>query len=112
MNRKRLEDEMLKMGFFVSHKGFLYVADAVEQMANSDFGIRGMKLYEAVAKKRDTSASRAERCIRAAIHRMYERANPIPVELTPDATNGVLPNMEFICRLAMLAKGWTDAENQ
>lgn len=108
MNRERLEAEMLKMGFFVSHKGFLYVVDAVEQMVNSDFGTRGMKLYESVAIRRDSSGPKVERCIRAAITRMYERGNPIPVELTPDSTKGVLPNMEFLSRLAMLAKGWPE----
>lgn len=107
MNRKRLESEMIKMGFHGTNNGFRYIIDAVELIIEEPFTFKVMWLYESIAKKNNSTRSRVERAMRHAIISMYNRldnASSIYAELAPDPDKGHLPNSEFVARLAMLAK--------
>lgn len=67
MNRAKSEDVLLKMGVPAGIKGFTYIADAVEYIDEhgTDIKVTG-ELYPAIAKTRNTTASRVERAIRHA----------------------------------------------
>lgn len=67
MNRAKIEDVLLAMGVPAGIKGFNYIADAVEifDERGTNIGIT-KELYPAIAKKNNTTPSRAERAIRHA----------------------------------------------
>lgn len=71
MNRTKVEDVLLAMGVPAGIKGFNYIADAVEifDERGTDISIT-KELYPAIAKKNNTTPSRAERAIRHAFERV------------------------------------------
>lgn len=67
MNRAKIEDVLLAMGVPAGIKGFNYIADAVEIFDERGTNISiTRELYPAIAKKNNTTTSRAERAIRHA----------------------------------------------
>lgn len=67
MNRAKIEDALLAMCIPVGVKGFNYIADAVELFDEKGTNISITKeLYPAIAKKNNTTPSKAERAIRHA----------------------------------------------
>lgn len=67
MNRAKIEDTLLVMGVPAGIKGFTYIADAIEIFDERGTNISMTKeLYPAIAEKRNTIPSRAERAIRHA----------------------------------------------
>ncbi len=67
MNRAKIEDVLLKMGVPAGIKGFAYIADAMQIFDERGTDIQITKeLYPAIAKKNNTTPSRAERAIRHA----------------------------------------------
>lgn len=78
MNRAKIEDTLLAMGVPAGIKGFNYIADAMQifDERGTNIGIT-KELYPAIAKKNNTTPSRAERAIRHAFEcvRSY-RGNP------------------------------------
>lgn len=70
MNRAKIEDVLLAMGVPAGIKGFNYIADAIEIFDKRGANIFITKeLYPAIAKKNNTTPSRAERAIRHAFER-------------------------------------------
>lgn len=71
MNRAKIEDTLLATGVPAGILGFNYIVDAIQI-----FGERGTdisitkELYPAIAKKNNTTPSRAERAIRHAFERV------------------------------------------
>lgn len=71
MNRAKIEDTLLAMGVPAGVKGFTYIADAIQIFDEKGTNISITKeLYPAVAKKNNTTPSRAERAIRHAFERV------------------------------------------
>lgn len=67
MNRAKIEDTLLAMGVPAGIKGFNYIADAIEIFDERGMNISITKeLHPAIAKKNNTTPSRAERAIRHA----------------------------------------------
>lgn len=67
MNREKIEDTLLAMGVPAGIKGFNYIADAIQIFDERGTDIQITKeLYPAIAKKNNTTPSRAERAIRHA----------------------------------------------
>lgn len=67
MNRAKIEDVLLRMGIPAGIKGFAYIVDAVEYIDEHGTDISVTReLYPAIAKIRNTTASRVERAIRHA----------------------------------------------
>lgn len=71
MNRAKVEDALLAMGVPAGIKGFTYITDAIQIFDERGTNIQITKeLYPAVAKKNNTTPSRAERAIRHAFERV------------------------------------------
>lgn len=67
MNREKIENVLFKMGIPAGIRGFEYIADAIEYMDEHSECVSVTKeLYPEIAKKRNTVATRVERCIRHA----------------------------------------------
>lgn len=67
MSRSKIEDLLLTMGVPAGIKGFNYIADAIEIFDEKGTDISITKeLYPTIAKKNNTTPSRAERAIRHA----------------------------------------------
>lgn len=67
MNREKIENVLFEMGVPAGINGFEYIADAIEYMDEHGEHVSVTKeLYPAIAKKRNTVATRVERCIRHA----------------------------------------------
>lgn len=67
MNREKIEDTLLKMGVPAGIKGFVYIADVIEVFEERGANIFITKeLYPTIAKKYNTTPSKAERAIRYA----------------------------------------------
>lgn len=67
MNRAKIEDTLLAMGVPAGIKGFNYIADAIQIFDEKGTDIQITKeLYPEVAKKNNTTSSRAERAMRHA----------------------------------------------
>lgn len=78
MNRAKIEDALLAMGVPAGIKGFAYITDAIQIFDERGTNIQITKeLYPAIAKKNNTTPSRAERAIRHAFGRVRSyRGNP------------------------------------
>lgn len=78
MKRENIEDTLLEMGVPAGIKGFTYIADAIQIFDERGTGISITKeLYPEIAKKNNTTPSRAERAIRHAFERVRSyRGNP------------------------------------
>lgn len=78
MNRAKIEDALLAMGAPAGIKGFAYIADAIQIFDEIGTNISITKeLYPTIAKKNNTTPSRAERAIRHAFERVRSyRGNP------------------------------------
>lgn len=71
MNRAKIEDTLLAMGVPAGILGFNYIVDAIQIFDEKGTDIQITKeLYPAVAKKNNTTPSRAERAIRHAFERV------------------------------------------
>lgn len=71
MNRAKIEDTLLEMGVPAGIKGFTYIADAIQIFDERGTNISITKeLYPRIAKKNNTTPSRAERAIRHAFERV------------------------------------------
>lgn len=78
MNRVKIEDVLLAMGVPAGIKGFNYIADAIQIFDERGTNISiTRELYPAIAKRNETTPSRAERAIRHAFERVRSyRGNP------------------------------------
>lgn len=76
MNRAKIEDTLLAMGIPAGIKGFNYIADAIDifDEKGTNIGIT-KELYPTIAKKNNTTPSRAERAIRHAFEVVRSRGN-------------------------------------
>lgn len=71
MNREKIEDTLLAMGVPAGILGFNYIVDAIQIFDEKGTDVQITKeLYPAVAKKNNTTPSRAERAIRHAFERV------------------------------------------
>lgn len=67
MDKKNIENALMKMGIPAGVKGFAYIVDAVEYINQNPRDISVTKeLYPHIAKKHNTTSSRVERAIRHA----------------------------------------------
>lgn len=100
--RKRIEEELGKLGFKLHIKSTAYLIDAIHYAA---FEIRGREyslkeIYGVVAKRNDTKDTNVEKNIRDNIERTWMKANPkileryYPFEVSKES--GSPTNMEFI----------------
>lgn len=74
--RSKIEDALISMGIYPNLKSFEYIVDATIEALNSDKKpsmCRGV--YNKVAIKYDTTASRVERAIRYAVELAMQRGN-------------------------------------
>ena len=82
-------DVLLSIGVPAGVKGFNYIYDAMV-IFDEDAYYRGGKicaLYEEIAKRRETTASRVERAIRHAFEAAINKGNPEMVEHYLDTVN-------------------------
>lgn len=104
MNREKIEDTLIAMGIPAGIKGFTYIVDAIENFDERGTNIQITKeLYPAIAKKNNTTPSRAERAIRHAfgIVRSH-KGNPEVVEKYVGFTN--CNNSSSLKQLYMMLK--------
>lgn len=98
--REKIEDALLQMGISPSGKGFVFIVDAVELLANNDLcnGMGGT--YEIIAEARETTYGAVERGIRYAIAKASRESDWwIKMGLSQRVTNG-----KFLSALALLIK--------
>lgn len=72
--KRLIEETLIKCGMPVGLKGFQYIPEACAVLAENP-NIKITVMYEVVAKKFDTTASRVERAIRHAFLRGYKLGN-------------------------------------
>ena len=72
--KRRIEETLIKCGMPVGLKGFQYIPEACAVLAEKP-NIKITVMYEVVAKKFDTTASRVERSIRHAFSRTIKKGN-------------------------------------
>jgi len=63
---------LLDLGVQPNLLGYHYLKDACSIVVNADSFVAWCDLYEQVAKKNNTTASRTERAIRHAVYKAYE----------------------------------------
>lgn len=107
MENKQIITRHLKgLGVPANLSGYSYLQYAIELVKNDFSYLRAItkRLYPAVAKEFNTTASRAERCIRHAIETGWNRGN---IEFqnklfgyTVDSNKGIPTNSEFIATVA------------
>lgn len=98
--REKIEDALLQMGISPSGKGFGFIVDAVELLADNDLcnGMGGT--YETIAEARETTYGAVERGIRYAIAKASRESDWwIKMRLSQRATNE-----KFLSALALLIK--------
>lgn len=104
MNGAKIEDALLSMGVPAGVKGFTYIADAIQIFDERGTNISITKeLYPRIAKKNNTTSSRAERAMRHAfgIVRSH-KGNPEIVEKYIGFTN--CNNSSSLKQLYMMLK--------
>ena len=103
---KRVTSEMHKIGIPAHIKGYYYVRAAIEMVVKDSDLINALtkKLYPAVAKEFDTTASRVERAIRHAVEVAWDRGDLETLQkyfgYTVSNTKGKPTNSEFIGMIA------------
>lgn len=70
MNRKQVEDTLIRMGMPAAVKGFKYIVDAIMCMDSGEWNGSIVGLYESVAEEFNTTATSVERAIRHAFDRV------------------------------------------
>lgn len=100
--RKRIEEELTRLGFKLHSKATGYLVDAIHYIA---FEIKGRdyilkEVYGVVAKKNDTKEVNVEKAIRDNIEKTWMRTNPETLEIhypyPVSKESGTPTNMEFI----------------
>lgn len=104
--RKRIEEELLSLGFKINNRGIGYLVDAIYYLAfeRKEKDCEMKEIYAAVAKKNKTKDSNIEKTIRDNIEKNWtktapeilERYYPYPVS----KGNGAPTNMEFVKNMA------------
>ena len=98
--REKIEDALLQMGISPNRKGFEFIVDAVELLANNDLCDGMGSIYEVVAEARETTYGAVERGIRYAITKASRESDWwIKMGLSQKTTNG-----KFLSALALLMK--------
>lgn len=98
--REKIEDALLQMGISPNRKGFGFIVDAVELLANNDLCDGMGSIYEIVAETRETTYGAVERGIRGAIAKASRESYWwTKMGLSPGTTNG-----KFLSALALLIK--------
>lgn len=98
--REKIEDALLQMGISPNRKGFEFIVDAVELLANNDLCYGTGDIYKIIAEARETTYGAVERCIRGAITKASRESDWwIKMGLSQTATNGT-----FLSALALLIK--------
>lgn len=104
-----VESVMKDCGWNPAHKGTMYLRDAVG-FCDLTGGI--CEIYQAVAEKRGTTASRVERAIRHATERVFERGSMEDLRQwfggQIDCRTGKMTNSAVICSLWHIAGGDDD----
>lgn len=98
----KLVSKMIELGFNISNKGFNYILDSIQAIAQSDDNLKITYLYAYVASKNNTTSTRVERCIRSEVESFYNLCTIIPAELVGYYGKGKLTNGEFLYRLAYM----------
>ncbi len=100
--RRKIEDRLLELGIKPNLKGFYYICDSVEMITDDTVPKHKMMyLYEAVAKKNNTTSTSVERAIRHAISKInFECWN----ERYVYSKRSDLTSAEFLYTLALRIK--------
>lgn len=100
--RRKIENRLLELGIYPNLKGFYYICDSVEMITDDTVPKHKMMyLYEAVAKKNNTTSTSVERVIRHAITKV-DLGNWNECYAYSTCSN--LSNSEFLYTLALRIK--------
>ena len=104
--RKRIEEELLYLGFNINHRGIGYLVDAIYYLAfeRKEKECEMKEIYAAVAKKNKTKAGNIEKTIRDNIEKNWTRTSPDILEryypYPVSKGTGTPTNMEFVKNMA------------
>lgn len=98
--RRKTIDALIEMGMPADIKGFHYIVDVMELFEDVEMRLgKTMVIYNEIAKKNKTTASKVERAIRHAFGTVISRGNSENVEkyLTlQNTTNGNLLHILYL----------------
>ena len=104
--KKRIEEELVNLGFKITSKGAIYLVDAIYYVAFETKSVNDTikTIYEVVAQKQYTKSANVEKSIRDSIERVWNKTDEkileryYPYEISKDS--GCPTNKEFVFNMA------------